>query len=641
MSNSNGPSDAQPPTGLEIVDWMGEIVVVRDADAHITYVNAAFCETFGEAPAAWIGRAFCLGGGELTSGAADGRRVRYEATAETVRGPGWFEWEETRLATGARLAIGRDVTRRKKSEDALRDARKDAEAANRAKTQFLATMSHEMRTPLNGILGMTGLLLDTPLTANQKTYADAVRDSGAGLLALINDILDFSKIEAGRLDLEEGAFDLTAAVQSVVELLSPRAAEKGVEIAAYIDPRTPVQLRGDEARLRQVLFNLAGNGVKFTETGGVAISVGLDGDGGEAPDLAALRIDVRDTGVGVPEDAREQIFDEFAQADSSHSRRFGGTGLGLAIVKRIVAAMGGRIWLDSTPGAGSTFSFTFRLPVIAKPAPAPAVGEGRRAVIATRSPILADIVARQTAALGFAPQPHADPAAAEAALAAETGAILLCDAEIAARAGASLAAAADRALVLLPASARGQADAYRAAGFDGYLLKPVRQASLRERLAGAASGAPAPSPAADDERLDAPRPAPAEPGRRLRILLAEDNQINAVLATALLKRAGHHVDVAATGEEALDAVTIAPYDVILMDMHMPEMDGVEATKRIRALDGAEAAIPIIALTANAMAETRQQCLRAGMDDFITKPFDPNDLAAAIDRWSRGRQAEAS
>ncbi|MEL7030253.1 MAG: histidine kinase dimerization/phospho-acceptor domain-containing protein, partial [Pseudomonadota bacterium] len=293
----------------DISDAMGELVVVRDGASRLVYVNAAFCRAFGGAPDDWRGQAFCLGGGELKPDAAELRRVRYEAALDTVDGPGWFEWEETPLDGGAgRLAVGRDVTRRKKSEDAMRDARKDAEAANQAKTQFLATMSHEMRTPLNGILGMTGLLLDTPLTANQTTYAEAVRESGAGLLALINDILDFSKIEAGRLDLEETEFDLITAVQSVVELLSPKAEEKGVEVAAFIDPHTPVRLCGDEARLRQVLFNLAGNGVKFTDRGGVSIWVGPAKPAmGDDASRARVRIEVRDTGVGVPEAARERI----------------------------------------------------------------------------------------------------------------------------------------------------------------------------------------------------------------------------------------------------------------------------------------------------------------------------------------------
>ncbi|MEM1103246.1 MAG: response regulator, partial [Pseudomonadota bacterium] len=496
---------------------------------------------------------------------------------------------------------------------------------------------HEMRTPLNGIIGMTGLLLDTNLNPNQTNYASAVRESGVGLLALINDILDFSKIEAGRIDLEDTPFRLDTAVQSVVELLSPKAFEQGIEIAAAIDPATPLRLSGDEARFRQVLLNLAGNGVKFTERGGVAIHVTPSpepGDNGRE----RIRVEVRDTGVGVPDEARERIFEEFSQADSSHSRRFGGTGLGLAIVKRIVEALGGEISLESAPDVGSVFAFTFQMRAQSAAAgqPAPVATLARTAIVVTRSNLLDEALSKQLAAIGYRSHRAPTPEAARRLSDETPTAAFLCDAALA-RDHAEIAAGLKTSFVLLPAASRDDAERYLTLGFSGYLLKPIRQTTL-ERLLG--EGAE-PGAEAEETRLDSPEPPPHESENRLRVLLAEDNQINAVLATALLKRGGHHVDVAATGQEALDAVSIAPYDVILMDMHMPGMDGLEATRRIRALEGPKGEVPIIALTANAMAENRRQCLEAGMNDFMAKPFEPNELAAALRRWASHADARAS
>ena len=543
-----------------------------------------------------------------------------------------LEWRASVLPGGV-LYLGLDVTRDRQSWCELKALAKTAAEASESKMRFLATMSHEMRTPLNGILGMTGLLLDTGLDANQTAYAEAVRESGSALLALINDILDYSKVEAGKLDLDDHPFDLTSLVQSVTELLSPRAAHKGLEIACYVAPDVPTRLRGDEARLRQVLLNLAGNGVKFTEEGGVSIEVTL------APGHAepVLRFDVRDTGIGIAPAAQGRIFEEFAQADDSRARSHEGTGLGLAIVRRIVRVMGGEVELSSKPGAGSVFSF--ELPVrVEAPNPAPIEVPRGAVVVATQSRVLRRGLGLQLAALTSDPVVFAEtPDEALAALKQHRGATLLCDLPLAAAAGQRLARAAGHALVLLSPLARGRLEAFKRQGFSGYLIKPIRQTSLAERLSmREATERPT-------ERLDAPTPKVTPSGRKLRVLLAEDNQINAVLATAIIKRSGHHVDVAGNGQEALETLAQAPYDVVLMDMHMPVMDGLEATRRIRALPSEDALVPIVALTANAMRADRETCLGAGMDDFLSKPFDPADLVAKMEHWADkegGQQAVA-
>lgn len=621
------------------LDELSEPVIVTDGDYQCLHANPAFCAYFRRPLDQWIGRAFNPKKLE-SKWVSHSVGVDVDAMARFVTRLGdgekdlSVEWQQSSTRDGGFIFTGRDVTERLQEEQTLRETAATAQAASETKMRFLATMSHEMRTPLNGILGMTGLLIDSGLDANQKAYADAVRESGTALLALINDILDYSKIDAGRVDLEETAFDPQSLVQSVAELLSPRAAHKGLEIASYVDPTVPKRLIGDEARLRQVLLNLAGNGVKFTEEGGVIIEV--FGEGTAAPGKQLIRVNVRDTGVGISPDAQARIFDEFAQADSSHSRKFEGTGLGLAIARRIVQAMDGDIKVESTIGEGSSFSFVVSLQV-------PAGRRNNRAedrrvqdriVVVTQSKLLNEALGLQLSASGVDQfEIFADPDEAEAFMRRHSNCVLLCDLNLAAQYGQRLSKLAAHSLVLLSPVARGRLEAFRRAGFHGYLIKPIRQSSLMERLHDR-SVAPR-----KIQRLDALATAPKPGPRRLRVLLAEDNQINAVLATAIIKRAGHHVDVAANGVEAVDAIKAAPYDLVLMDMHMPEMDGLEATRQIRQLQGDLANKPIIALTANAMKTDRETCLEAGMDDFLTKPFDPVDLVGLIDKWADGRSAE--
>jgi len=623
-----------------LIESQGDVILRRDAQGRTTYANEAFLALTGHARADLIGDFIdlrVLEQGPVTV-LADGTRVHDQkiASADGVR---WIAWREVMVRSGAGTevqAVGRDVTDRVEAEHALSAARDQAESASRAKSRFLAVVSHEIRTPLNGMLGMSDLLLDTPLTPEQITYVKAAKTSGETLLSLIEEILDFSKIEAGRLDLDVKPFALAPLIEQVIELLAPRAQAKGIEIAGFIDETLPPRVMGDASRLRQVLLNLAGNAIKFTEHGGVSVIV-------ERSDASDMRILVRDTGIGLKQEDAARIFLEFEQADASSTRKFGGTGLGLAITKGIVERMAGRIGVDSVAGAGATFTVTLPLEAAADSPDAAFVApdlEGQAVLIVAAAQIEAMLLARRLDQWGAATRVTADAREAAALLSARRWHALLVDFPLAAAMAHDRALPIDppRRIVLIKPTERHELAALKDAGFTGYLVKPVRAASLAARLRATDVFEDA---AAPTERAAAPA------GKGLSVLVAEDNDINALLARALLARLGHRPEVVENGAAAVDAWQRAraagtPYDLVLMDIQMPGMDGLEAARRIRAAEPEDAPpTRILALSANAQTEDRDAVLAAGMQGLLTKPLDRERLQEALDATGSGNTTLAA
>lgn len=479
----------------------------------------------------------------------------------------------------------------------------------------LASLSHEFRTPLNGVLGMARLLESTRLTAEQKTYVAALHDSGQHLLTLVNDVLDFAKLGAGRVELHPDRTDVEGLLRGVAELLSPRAREKGLEIAWAVPSDLSV-IHADEGRLRQILLNFAGNALKFTEHGGALITV-------HAPSPGIVRFVVEDTGPGVPVTDRDQIFEAFAQADQTHAD-LGGTGLGLAIARRLARAMGGDVRVGDAELGGAQFWFEAALSTVSAAAPGHVLA-GRCIGVASPSPIVREAARRQIEACGGLAVVTAD--LPEAISRTRPGDVILVDANLV-TGGSVLRPPLQRpVIILLAPDERAQIARYRRAGFAGYLIKPLRRASLAERVLIAAGETTSTTAPREDDRIAAA----AAPGAR--ILLVEDNPINALLARALLTREGCDVEHAISGEEALAAAAIGTFDLILMDMRMPGLSGEETARRMRA---AGITTPIVALTANAFEDDRHICLATGMDDFMVKPVSPDTLRAALTRWARPR-----
>jgi PAS domain S-box-containing protein len=629
-----------------LIDALGDLVVHRDRDGRIIYANRVFLTLTGLESHEVSGRTLVELGIDIglvpEAAFADGECLSSkDVLIHGPEGSRWFSWIELSMRdarTGAvsHRAIARDITDRKRAETALIRARERAEQASQAKSRFLATVSHEIRTPMNGILGMARLLADTELSPEQRTYVTAVSTSATALLALIEDLLDFSRIEAGRLEIEPQRVRLREMVEGVVELLASRAYGKNIGLGCYIEPDVPASMMLDPGRLRQVLLNLIGNAIKFTDVGGVLVEVTVetDGDEGRQP---MLRIAVNDTGPGLRAEDVSRIFEEFEQADGTSTRSHGGAGLGLSISRRIIEAMGGAIRVESTPGRGSRFSFT--VPVVEPEAgeiPARSALAGLSTLLISDNEMEAEAIAAMLASHG---------ARVERARGSEAAAVrggpfdaVLVDAALEGPTGGlleRLRAAhliAGRAFIMIAPGNRGRLAEYRANGYHNFLPRPVRGATLLRLLL---SDPAVPGPMVGPQ--GAVPPGPPRPTLRSRplVLVAEDNEINALLARTALVRAGFEVEMVANGKAALDCVVESwarrRFDAVLMDLHMPVMDGLDAIAHIRRREEENGfpPVPILVLSADGQERTRHHVLAHGASGFVVKPIDPQALVDAV------------
>jgi PAS domain S-box-containing protein len=628
-----------------IVNGVTDALVAVDARGAVASVNPAAASLFGFVADDLTGTPVSRILPDFAGIAEAPQATVVETTGRNARG-GLFpvEFARGRVATqasGETIIILRDITQRKVAEEAIRAAHDRAIEAAEVKSQFLATMSHEIRTPINAVVGMSELLLQTPLSEEAREYATTVRDSAESLLAIVNDILDFSKIEAGRMQLDSAPFSPIVAVENATDILAAAARKKGLSLSTYVAPEVPLRVSGDSDRLRQVLLNLIGNAVKFTAAGSVTVRAVVDRAEGDAVEL---RFSVSDTGPGIAQDAAEQLFEPFRQADQSTRRRFGGTGLGLSISRRLVELMGGKIGFDSSPGRGSTFWFTVPY--------ARALGGADRersdAVRGARVLVIDDeaearqVVDQYLLAWGAVASSTGNAAHALELAGAAMERHAPFDVVIADRRASgdafgfaarlhALPGCENLPIVLLAGGEEpANAEDARARGFVAVVRKPIRQNALHDTLL-AALGDPSAPPV-----VAANGAAPSRSADRVLVLVAEDNPVNRRLALQQLKKLGFRADAVTDGREAIDAVAHGHYDLVLMDCQMPEVDGFEATREIRrdeALRGGH--VPIIAMTANTLEGDRQACLAAGMDDYLAKPVQLAALRAVVERFANG------